>query len=124
VSSKGSSEVDAYAFVKSELKSLGWDTRNPVKVPSGQVYTQNQCLDEPEIKHWLDKKRPEYIVKVTETALWVNETKRERTQIDQALDEAKNYYAARLNQSSILKALFISGVAGNDLDGYMLRSIA
>jgi len=77
-SKKSTTEVDAYTFVKSELKSLGWDIRNPVKVPSGQVYTQNQCLDEPEIKRWLDKKRPEYIVKVNETALWVIETKRER----------------------------------------------
>jgi len=70
----------------------------------------------------LDKKRPEYTVKVTETALWVIEAKRERSQIDQALDEAENYYATRLNQSSILKTMFISGVAGNDLDGYIIRN--
>lgn len=119
---KSSSEVDAYAFIKSELKYLGWDIRNPIKIPSGQVYTQNQCLDDPEIKRWLDKKRPEYIVKITETILWVIEAKRERTQIDQALDEAENYYAARLNQSSIIKTLFISGVAGNDLDGYIIKN--
>lgn len=115
-------EVDAYVFVKQNLKQLGWDVRNPAKVPGGQVYTQNQCLGEPEIKKWLDKKRPEYIVKVTETILWVIECKRTRTEISQALDEAENYYSARLNKSDVLKALFISGVAGNDLDGYTIRN--
>lgn len=115
-------EVDAYVFVKENLKQLGWDTRNPVKVPGGQVYTQNQCLSEPEIKKWLDKKRPEYIIKVTETILWVIECKRARTEISQALDEAENYYAARLNKSDVLKVLFVSGVAGNDLDGYTIRN--
>lgn len=117
-----STEVDAYIFAKESLKQLGWDTRNPAKVPGGQVYTQNQCLSEPEIKKWLDKKRPEYIVKVTETILWVIECKSTRIQIDQALDEAENYYSARLNKSDILKALFISGVAGNDVDGYTVRN--
>lgn len=57
-------EVDAYAFIKSELKTLGWDTRNPATHPQGQVYTQNQCLSNPEIKKWLDKKRPESIIKI------------------------------------------------------------
>ena len=38
-SRKSTTEVDAYAFIKSELKYLGWDVRNPVKIPSGQVYT-------------------------------------------------------------------------------------
>ncbi len=122
VGRKSSSEVDAYSFIKSELRSLGWDVRNPTKVPNGQVYTQNQCLTEPEIKRWLDKKRPEYIIKTTETTLWIIEAKRERTEIESALDEAENYYAARLNQGKILKATFISGVAGNDFDGYLIKN--
>jgi type I restriction enzyme M protein len=122
VSSKGSTEVDAYAFIKSELKTLGWDTRNPSAYPKGQVYTQNQCLTNPEIKKYLDKKRPENIVKVTETVLWVIEAKSERTAIDQALDEAENYYAKRLNQSTMFKVNFISGVAGNDAESYMIRN--
>ena len=35
-------EVDAYIFIKETLKALGWDVRNPERVPSGQVYTQNE----------------------------------------------------------------------------------
>jgi type I restriction enzyme M protein len=101
-------EVDAYVFVKENLKQLGWDTRNPVK--------------EPEIKKWLDKKRPEYIVKVTETILWVIECKSTRVEIDQAVDEAENYYATTLNKGNVLRALFVSGVAGNDVDGYIIKN--
>lgn len=122
VPSKGSTEADAYAFIKSELKALGWDTRNPATYPKGQVYTQNQCLNNPEIKRYLDKKRPESIVKVTETALWVIEAKSKRTAIDLALDEAENYYAKRLNQSKILTISFVSGVAGNDAESYVIKS--
>ena len=47
-------EVEAYSYINSELKKLGWDTRSPSN--GGQVYTQNQCLDDPEIKNLLDKK--------------------------------------------------------------------
>jgi type I restriction-modification system DNA methylase subunit len=119
---KSTTEVDAYAFIKSELKALGWDTRNPATYPKGQVYTQNQCLSNPEIKKYLDKKRPESIVKVTETALWVIEAKSERTAIDQALDEAENYYAKRLNQSNMFTVKFISGVAGNDAESYIIKN--
>lgn len=120
--SKGSTEADAYAFIRSELKALGWDTRNPATHPKGQVYTQNQCLSNPEIKKYLDKKRPESIVKVTETALWVIEAKSERTAINQALDEAENYYAKRLNQSKMFTVNFISGVAGNDAASYVIKN--
>jgi len=116
------SEVDAYIYTKKELKELGWDIRNPAKIAQGQVYTQNECLSDPEIKQWLDKARPEYIVKVNETTLWVIETKSKRTMIDKALEEAENDYAKKINQSKTLKAKFISGVAGNDVDSYIIRN--
>lgn len=116
------SEVDAYAYIKSELKSLGWDTKNPAIHPQGQVYTQNQCLSDPEIKKWLDKTRPEYIIKVNELVLWIIEAKNEKSKIDQAISEAENDYANKINQSNLLKASFISGVAGNDADGYAVKN--
>lgn len=117
------SEVDAYIYTRKELKELGWDVRNPAKNPQGQVYTQNQCLSDPEIKRWLEKKRPEYIVKVNETTLWVIEAKSKRTLISKALDEAENDYARKINQSKTLKVRFISGVAGNDADSYVIRNM-
>ncbi len=119
---KSSTEVDAYNYIKSELKNLGWDTRNPAIHSLGQVFTQNQCLSDPEIKKYFEKIRPEYIVKINETTLWVIEAKNERTKIEQALDEAENYYANRINQSVVLTASFISGVAGNDSDGYLIKN--
>lgn len=114
-------EIDAYVFIKENLKALGWDVRNPAQVPEGQVYTQNQCLSHPEIKRLLKLKRPENIVKVTDKALWVIEAKRSRKEIDQALNEAKQRVTT-LNQSKLFQVKFISGVAGNNFDGFIIRS--
>jgi type I restriction-modification system DNA methylase subunit len=114
-------EVDAYVFIKENLRTLGWDVRNPARVPGGQVYTQNECLANAEIKQWLDLKRPENIVKVTEKILWVIEAKRTRSELSQALHEAAQR-AAALNNSAHLQVRFISGVAGNNLDGFVIRS--
>src|SRR5439155_3640884 len=75
-----SSEVHSYVYIKNALKELGWDTRNPSRAPAGQVYTQNECLEHPEIQARLNQDRPEYVVKITETDYWVIEAKREQSQ--------------------------------------------
>ena len=115
-------EVEAYGFINSELGQREWDTRSPSNTPPGHVYKQNQCLSDPEIRKWLESKKPENIVKVDETSLWVIEAKAKRTDIDKALDEAENYYAARLNKSDIYKVMFITGVAGNNDDGFIVKN--
>lgn len=86
-----STEVDAYIFIKENLKLMGWDTRNPARTPEGQVYTQNECLSHPEIHHHLGKEKPENIVKVTERVFWVIEAKKHHKQLEQALQEAQQY---------------------------------
>jgi len=116
-----SSEVDAYIWIKGNLKELGWDTRNPLKFPTGQVYTQSESLHEPEIKSHLGLDKPENIVKISASELWVIEAKRERAQLAQALSEAE-VYARKLNNSGVLRARFISGVAGNDPDSYLFET--
>lgn len=116
------SEVDAYAFIKEYLGIQGWNTKNPNRVPSGQVYTQTECLDNAEIKRHLNRAHPENIVRITETELYVIEAKRSKNQIDQALSEAENDYAKLINRSRSLKARFISGVAGNATDGFLVKS--
>ena len=78
-------EVDAYVFIKDNLNALGWDTRNPERVDSGQVYTQNECLSNSEIRRQLGLLKPENIVRVTDSVLWVIEAKRSHDQLDQAL---------------------------------------
>ncbi len=44
-----SSEFSSYVFIKNDLERMGWNTKNPSKGHGGQVYTQQECLDHPEI---------------------------------------------------------------------------
>jgi type I restriction-modification system DNA methylase subunit len=116
-------EVEAYDFIRRGLRDLGWVVRNPSLNPAGQVWTQNQCLAHPEIKQALGKKRPENIVRVSERALWVIEAKASRKELDLAINEAVGYYARRINSGpGKLRALFASGVAGNEELGYLIRT--
>ena len=116
-----STEVDAYIFIKENLKALGWDIRNPTRHPTGQVYTQNECHSHEELHRFLGQDTPENVVKVTETKYWVIEAKRTHKQLDQAVSEAKDY-ALKINKSDNIKAIIISGVAGNDTDGYFIKT--
>lgn len=88
---------------------------------SGQVYTQNECLSNLEIQRQLGLQKPENVVKVTDSILWVIEAKRSHGQLDQALSEAEDY-ARELNKSDKLQAKFVTGVAGNELDTFLMRS--
>jgi len=115
------SEVDAYAFIKENLKLLGWDVRNPGRHPSGQVYTQTECHAQPAVKAALGLDRPENIVKITDTIFWVIEAKRTRKELDKAVAEAESY-AEAINEGGVIKALFVSGVAGNRTDSYLVRT--
>lgn len=115
------SEVDAYAFIKEHLAIHGWVVKNPNRTMNGQVYTQNECLDNPEIARCLVRDRPENIVKLSETEYYVIEAKRNKEQITQALTEAEDY-AKAVNTSRAIKAKVISGVAGNSTDGFLVKS--
>ncbi len=116
------SEVDAYSYIKNELEQLGWDVKNPARVTSGEVYKQNECLANEYIKECLNQDRPEAVVKLNDFEYWVIESKRNLNDIDKALGEAENQYAKKINSSDYIKCLLISGVAGNDTDGYIVRS--
>lgn len=114
-------EVDAYLFIKENLKAMGWDVRNPDRFPSGQVYTQNECLGHPEIQKYLQQEKPENVIKLSESAFWLIEAKREHRQLEQALSEAVEY-AEKINHSRSIKIKIISGVAGNEADSYFIKS--
>ena len=114
-------EVDAYIFIKENLKSLGWNTRNPGQIPEGQVWTQNECLGNSEIKRLLGLGRPENIVKVSDKVLWVIEAKRSRKELRAALSDAYSR-ADILNQSKQFQVKFVSGVAGNSIDGFVIQT--
>lgn len=115
-------ETDAYVFIKNVLGQIGWNTRNPNRNEKGQVYTKQECLDNKEIAKYLGTTNPENIIKITDTKFWVIEAKRYRNQINQAIKEAKEDYAEKINQSKSIKAILISGVAGNEDDGYLIKS--
>lgn len=116
-------EVEAYDFIRRQLRELGWKVRNPNLNDGGQVWTQNQCLGEPLIKQALDKKRPENIVKISETLYWVIEAKQKRTQLDTAVDEAVNYYSSLINTlPGPKRAIIASGVAGTEAANYLIRT--
>jgi type I restriction enzyme M protein len=116
-----SSEVDAYVYIKDNLRLLGWDVRNPARHPAGRVYTQAECLADPAIKACFNLDRPENVILVTDSVVWIVEAKREHSQIEQAVSEAEGY-SRTLNAGGKLRALFVSGVAGNDIDSYLVRT--
>ena len=115
-------EVDAYIYIKEELEQLGWIVKNPARVNDGEVYKQNESLYHKDIKKQLIRDMPEAIVKLNETEFWVIESKRDKKDIEKALNEAKNQYAKKINKSKKIKCVLISGVAGNDTDGYIVRN--
>ncbi|MXX11478.1 MAG: N-6 DNA methylase, partial [Nitrospira sp. SB0667_bin_9] len=112
-------EKNAYAFINASLKKLGWDTRNPNRHPMSHVYTDNQALGHPELKKGLGQQRPENVVKVKETRFWVIESKVKRCDLEKALGEAQGY-AQDINDNSSVHAVLVTGVAGNDDEGYLI----
>ncbi len=115
-------EVEAYAFILSQLREFGWNVSNPERSTGGRVWTQNQCLSHPEIKRCLGLARPENIVKLTETKLWIIEAKSSRAALDQALSEAEHDYARPIIAKKKLQVPLISGVAGNAEAGFEVRT--
>lgn len=115
------SEVHAYQFINEQLKLLNWDVRDPERSDGGQVWTQNECLSNPGIKECLALSRPENIVRVTEDVLWGIEAKRSHGQLEQALREAEEY-ARDLKRGNRFTPKFISGVAGNEIDSFLVRT--
>ena len=114
-------EVDAYRFIKRKLDESGWCAKNPERNPDGQVWTQNECLSNPQLRDLLGLEKPENIVKVTESNLWVFEAKRTHSELTKAIKEAKDY-AALLNGGDHFGVSLVSGVAGNDDDGFIVAT--
>jgi type I restriction-modification system DNA methylase subunit len=117
------SEVEAYGFIRGNLRELGWTVKDPSRGADGQVWTQNQCLRDPDIKRALGTSRPENIVKIGADALWVIEAKSRRMQIDQAVTEATRDYADKINAIGAgTRVLLATGVAGNETAGYLVET--
>ncbi len=110
-----SSEVHAYVHIQKELiEKKGWN--------KSQIYTQGECLAHPEIKRFLGLTKPENIIRINEKTFYIIEAKNERRKLEQALKEAKEDYADKINQSVRIQAPFITGIAGNGQDGFIAKS--
>ena len=118
------SEVEAYDHIRSRLRILNWNVRNPSTRPDGQVWTQHQCHGHPFIKAALGRDTPENIVKLSEDKLWIIEAKAHRANLDQAVEEATSKYAKAINDHpNDLEAILAIGIAGDEDSGYIARTL-
>lgn len=115
------SEFTSYIYIKNELANIGWNTKNPSRNLDGEVYTQQECHTDSRLNNALIKDRPEYVVKINEDAFYVIEAKAELKDIEKAYSEAF-VYAEKINNKNEVIVKIISGVAGNDDDGYLVKS--
>lgn len=120
-------EVDAYEFIRRQLRDVGWLVKDPSRNTDGQVWTQNQCLSHPCIKLAFGLKRPENVVKLSENQVWVIEAKASRSLLDTAIEEATGFYCKKINdtphQADSVEAIIATGVAGNEASGYLARTM-
>jgi type I restriction-modification system DNA methylase subunit len=108
-------EVYAYVYILKELtEKKGWK--------KDQIYTQNECQNNKFIKEQLGKDTPENIVEISPTEYYIIESKSIRLMLKQAVKEARDDYAEKINRSTNIKTVFITGVAGNDAEGYIASS--
>lgn len=109
------SEVHAYVHIHNELANKkGW--------AKGQIFTQQECLSIPAIAEAFVKNKPENVVKVSEKIYYIIEAKNEREKLDIAVKEARDYYGKPVNKCGKVQALFITGIAGNQDDGFIAQS--
>lgn len=112
-------EARARNYTVAELKKLGWDIKHP---NSG-----GNILEEQEAKHFdprfdelLGKDRPDFLIYAAGFPVAVIECKNEKTKIEVAIDEAKDYAEAlSVNHFDVRIAI---GVAGNEEDGVTVRN--
>lgn len=115
------SEFRAYAFIPNSLKELGWNVKNPSFNISGQVYTQHEALQDSFLKDCLKRKVPENVIRLQNNAYWIIEAKSGHNEIEAAIKEAKGY-AEMLNNKKKNSCLFITGVAGNKEDSFLVET--
>jgi type I restriction enzyme M protein len=112
---KKRSEVHAYSFILNELTSKkGWSKH--------QVYTQQECQNIPVVSKYLKNQRPENVVEINKGMLYIIEAKNTRTKLDLAVKEAEKDYADLINKDKNVKSVFVTGIAGNDEEGFIAKS--
>lgn len=115
-----SSEFRAYPWIEKYLRLKGWNTSNPNVNSKGEVWTQQECLDDPNIRLALITKRPENVVRISANEFWLIEAKHGKSNIDLACKEAQQY-ADLINEKSKSFAPIASGVAGDEETGFLIK---
>ena len=116
------SEFRSYPWISGQLRAQRWNTANPNENSKGEVWSQQECHAHPHLKAALAGGRPEYVIRISPGFVWVVEAKKDRQELTKALDEAHEY-ATRINSKpGNITAVLATGVAGNDTDGYQVRT--
>lgn len=116
------SEFRIYKYIDQVLKGLGWDTRNPSK--GGDVYTQHEINQNPQLQASISPKVPESVVQVPHASsyvYWTIEAKADLKDIDVANREAKAY-ADMVNAKYPDAAKFATGIAGSPEDTFFVNT--
>ena len=115
-------EFRAYNWIEAELKSSGWDTRNPNKCPTGQVWNQNEAAGNAELKKALGGQKPESVCKVSDVGFLVIEAKLGLAQLQIASAEAREYCETINQNLGLPRARLATGIAGDEQQGYTASS--
>ncbi|MGI0102301.1 MAG: HsdM family class I SAM-dependent methyltransferase [Nitrosotalea sp.] len=108
-------EVHAYAYILRELtEKKDWNKE--------QVFTQNEIRKIKPIADQLGDTTPENVVKISEKLYYIIEAKSKRSMLKVAIKEAREDYANVINKSKLIQSVFITGIAGNENEGYVSTS--
>lgn len=112
-------ESRSRTYTINELKNLGWDVRHPSK--GGNVLEEQEAKHfDPRFDELLGKDRPDFLLFWKNNPVIVIENKGDKKNIDTSITEAKEY-AEKLSKK-YFDVRVISGVAGNDESGVIVRN--
>lgn len=115
------SEFRSYNWIVSKLRAKGWNVNNPNTDSDGEVWTQNECLEDARIKKALGLKKPEYVIRVNGETVIAVEAKAGVDKLSLAIKEAQGY-ADAIQTDTSLSAPIAIGVAGDEKSGYAVST--
>ena len=118
------SEFRAYSKIQRDLESQGWNAKNPATHPTGEVYWQGEVVADAGLKKALSRQKPENVIVINsaDRSFWVIEAKGAMADLERAVTEARDY-AEAINAVPDQSCRFYTGVAGNETEGYVRRTL-
>lgn len=115
-------EFRAYIWIENRLQELGWDTRNPNRTPTGQVWSQQEVSEREDLREALGGQRPESVAILDANTFWMIEAKHDLSKLSLALEEAVEYAEALNGSVRPIRSPIASGVAGSEAAGFIVES--